>query len=109
MGDKQNQNKGGDKAMRHGEYQGAGSQDKGQGQYQGKGLNKDEPTYGQTPDQGQGTWKDDQTTPPGGWNDRAQRDMQQGDMTKPAYPSGTDPLDKDEHPVNKTRPVQQNR
>jgi len=35
--------------------------------------------------------------------------MQQGDQTKPAYPSGTSPLDKDEQPVNKTRPVQQNR
>ena len=69
--------------------QGQGSQNKGQGQYQGKG----QPL---SPDRGT-------------WNDRAQRERQQGDETRPAQPSGTSPLDKDQHPVNQTRPVQQNR
>jgi hypothetical protein len=75
-------------------------------------------THGQTGSmQGGDQWKEGQASypgqdikrDPGDWNDRAQRDMQQGDETKPAQPSGTSPLDKDEHPVNKTRPVQQNR
>lgn len=83
-----------------------GSQGKGQGQYRGEGLNKD-----QDFPQGQGSWKQgDPTTPSeGAWNDRAQRDMQQGDRTDPAQPSGTSPLDKDQQPVNQNRPVQQNR
>jgi len=41
-------------------------------------------------------------------NDRAQRDMEQGELTKPAQPSGTKPLDKDQQPVNQNR-GQQNR
>jgi hypothetical protein len=69
--------------------QGQGSQNKGQGQHQGQGQPMN-------PDQSQ-------------WNDRAQREIQQGDQTRPAQPSGTDPLDKDQQPVNKNRPVQQNR
>ena len=69
--------------------QGQGSQDKGQGQYRGQGQPM---TSGQ-----------------GDWNDRAQREMQQGDETRPAQPSGTSPLDKDQQPVNQNRPVQQNR
>ena len=69
--------------------QGQGSQDKGQGQSRGQGQPM-------TPDQGD-------------WNDRAQREMQQGDATRPAEPSGTNPLDKDQQPVNQNRPVQQNR
>ena len=80
----------------------------GDKQYQTKQTSGSTPREsGQVGDQG--TWKDEKATSPSGWNDRSQRDMQQGDATKPAYPSGTDPLDKDEHPVNKTRPVQQNR
>ena len=67
---------------------GQGSQNKGQGQYQGQGRPMTE----------QGTW-----------NDRAQREMQQGDETRPAQPEGTSPLDKDQQSVNQTRPVQQNR
>lgn len=73
-------------------YQGVGSQGKGQGQQQGQGLNQG---------------GDD--TMSGGWKDQAQREMQQGDRTRPAQPDSTAPLDKDEHPINKTRPVQQNR
>lgn len=73
-------------------YQGVGSQGKGQGQEHGQGLNKGQ-----------------RDTMSGGWNDQAQRDMQQGDQTQPAQPDSTRPLDKDEHPINKTRPVQQNR
>jgi hypothetical protein len=69
--------------------QGQGSQNKGQGQYQGQGQ--------------------PMSTGQNEWNDRAQREMQQGDQTRPATPSGTSPLDKDEQPVNKNRPVQQNR
>ena len=69
--------------------QGQGSQNKGQGQYQGQG-------------QPMTTGKDE-------WNDRAQREMQQGDETRPVQPSGTSPLDKDQQPVNQNRPVQQNR
>ena len=88
------------------EYQGRGSQGKGQGQDRGQGLNK-EGDFGQ----GQDSWKQgDPTTPSeGAWNDRAQRDMQQGDETRPAQPGGTSPLDKDQQPVNQNRPVQQNR
>ena len=69
--------------------QGQGSQNKGQGQNRGQAqpMNQDQ----------------------SGWNDRAQREMQQGDETRPAQPSGTTPLDKDEQPVNQNRPVQQNR
>ena len=67
--------------------QGQGSQNKGQGQYQGQGQPMTNPD----------------------WNDRAQREMQQGDQTRPAQPSGTSPLDKDQQSVNQTRPVQQNR
>ena len=67
--------------------QGQGSQNKGQGQYRGQGQPMTNPD----------------------WNDRAQREMQQGDETRPAQPSGTSPLDKDQQPVNQTRPVQQNR
>ncbi len=87
-------------------YQGQGSQGKGQGQYQGRGLNKDQ---GMT--QGQESWKqgDPTTTSEGAWNDRSQGDFQQGDRTDPAQPSGTSPLDKDQQPVNQNRPVQQNR
>ncbi len=69
--------------------QGQGSQNKGQGQYRGQG-------------QPMSTGQND-------WNDRAQREMQQGDETRPATPSGTSPLDKDQQPVNQNRPVQQNR
>ena len=67
--------------------QGEGSQNKGQGQYRGQGqpMNRD--------------------TTQGGWNDRAQRPMQQGDETKPTDPSGRSPLDKDKQPVNQTRTV----
>ena len=88
------------------ENQGQGSQGKGQGQYQGQGLNKDQ---GMT--QGQDSWKqgDPTTTSEGAWNDRSQRDFQQGGGTDPAQPSGTSPLDKDQQPVNQNRPVQQNR
>ncbi|MGK2850389.1 MAG: hypothetical protein ACSLFN_05710 [Candidatus Limnocylindrales bacterium] len=71
--------------------QGVGSQGKGQGQERGQGLNKG------------------QDESMGGWNDLAQREMQQGDRTQPAQPDSTAPLDKDEHPINKNRPVQQNR
>lgn len=73
-------------------HQGVDSQGKGQGQEHGQGTNKG---------------RDDSMA--GGWNDHAQREMQQGDLTQPAQPDGTAPLDKDEHPVNKNRPVQQNR
>lgn len=85
------------------EYQGQGSQGKGQGQYRGQGLNK-----GQDMTHGQGSWKqgDPATTSEGAWNDRAQRDMQQGDRTDPAQPSGTSPLDKDQQPANQGRPGQ---
>ena len=69
--------------------QGQGSQNKGQGQYRGQGQ----------------PMSSDQND----WNDRAQREMQQGDETRPATPSGTSPLDKDQQPVNQNRPVQQNR
>ena len=55
--------------------QGQGSQDKGQGQYQGQPMKE----------AGQGNW-----------NDRAQRPMQDGDQTRPAQPSGTKPLDKNQ-------------
>ena len=72
-------------------YQGQGSKGKGQGQYQGQGLDKD-----QAMSQGQGNWKqgDPTTTSEGAWNDRSQRDFQQGDATDPAQPSGTSPLDR---------------
>jgi hypothetical protein len=88
------------------EYQGQGSQGKGQGQDRGQGLNEDQGMI-----QGQGSWKqgDPTTRSEGAWNDRAQRDMQQGDRADPAQPRGTGPLDKDQQPVNQTRPVQQNR
>lgn len=69
--------------------QGQGSQNKGQGQYRGQGQPM---TSGQND-----------------WNDREHREMQQGDQTRPATPSGTSPLDKDQQPVNQNRPVQQNR
>ena len=99
---------GSEQGSQHGknEYQGQGSQGKGQGQYRGQGLNKDEGMS-----QGQDSWKQGDPTMPsdGAWNDRAQRDMQQGDETLPAQPGGTSPLDKDEQPVNQNRPVQQNR
>jgi hypothetical protein len=69
--------------------QGHGSQNMGQGQYRGQGqpMNQDQ----------------------GAWNDRAQREVQPGDETRPAQPSGTSPLDQDQRPVNQHRPVQQNR
>ena len=69
--------------------QGQGSQNKGQGRYRGQGQ----------------PMSSDQSD----WNDRAQREMQQGDQTRPATPTGTSPLDKDQQPVNQHRPVQQNR
>jgi hypothetical protein len=69
---------------------------RGQGQYQGQGLNKD-----------QGTSNED--TGQGEWNDRAQRPMQQGDDTRPTQPTGTSPLDKDQQSGNQKRPVTQNR
>jgi hypothetical protein len=81
MGNKQNQTKDW--------TQGQGSQNKGQGQYQGHGQ--------------------PMTSDKGEWNDRAQREMQQGDETRPVQPSGTSPLDKDQQPVNQNRPVQQDR
>lgn len=93
MGHDKNQNQGGmDRAKNDSPYQGVGSQGKGQGQERGQGLNQN---------------RDDSMT--GGWNDQAQRDMQQGDRTRPAEPDSTRPLDKDEQSINKTRPVQQNR
>ncbi len=93
MGDDKNQNQASmDRNKGKNSYQGVGNQGKGQGQEHGQGLNKG---------------SDDSMT--GGSNDRAERDMQQGDLTRPAQPDGTRPLDKDEHPINKTRRVQQNR
>lgn len=86
MGHDKNQNQG------EGSYQGVGSQGKGQGQERGQGLDKG---------------REDSMS--GGWNDLAQREMRQGDRTQPAQPDSTAPLDKDEHPINKNRPVQQNR
>ena len=85
------------------EFQGQGSQGKGQGQHRGQGLNKDQDFA-----QGQGGWKqgDPTTGSEGAWNDRAQRDMEQGDRTDPAQPGGTSPLDKDQQPVNQGRPGQ---
>ncbi len=85
------------------EYQGQGSQGKGQGQYQGQGLNKD-----QGMSQGQDSWKqgDPTTASEGAWNDRPQREMQQGDRTDPAQPGGTSPLDKDQQYENRGRPGQ---
>ena len=93
---------------RKNEYQGQGSQGKGQGQYRGQGLSKDQ-EFAQGQDQSGWKQGDPTTTSEGAWNDRAQRDMQQGDRTDPMQPSGTSPLDKDQHPVNQNRPVQQNR
>lgn len=84
----------------NGQFRGVGSQGKGQGQEHGQGLSKaDDPTAD----------SDHSTDTPGSWNDRAQRDMQQGDLTRPAQPDGTSPLDKDEHPINKNRSGQQQR
>ena len=57
--------------------QGQGSQNKGQGLYQGQGQPMKEA--------GQGNW-----------NDRAQRPMQDGDQTRPAQSSGTKTLDKNQ-------------
>jgi hypothetical protein len=91
------------------EFQGQGSQGKGQGQKQGKGLNKDQGMgQGQGQGQGQGSWKqgDPTATSEGAWNDRPQREMQQGDRTDPAQPSGTSPLDKDQQPEYQNRPGQ---
>jgi len=67
--------------------------------------------YGKDAYPGQESWKqgDPTNTSEGAWNDRTQRDFQQGDRTDPAQPSGTSPLDKDQQPVNQNRPVQQNR
>jgi hypothetical protein len=56
-----------------------------------------------------GTHGQGQNQDRGEWNDRAQREMQQGDQTRPAEPTGTNPLDKDQQAVNKNRPVGQNR
>lgn len=92
MGNKQHDTK---QAGTHGQAsskdwtQGQASQNKGQGQYRGQGQ----------------PMSSDQND----WNDRAQREMQQGDETRPATPSGTSPLEKDQQPVNQNRPVQQNR
>jgi hypothetical protein len=101
----------GDKYTGKNEYQGQGSQGKGQGQYQGQGLNKDKGMsqgqyQGQGMSQGQASWKqgDPTTQSAGAWNDRSQREMQQGDRTDPAQPSGTSPLDKDQQPINQNRP-----
>ena len=77
-----------------GQFRGVGSQGKGQG------LNKADDSTADI---------DHSTDTPGSWNDRAQRDMQQGDLTRPAQPDGTSPLDKDEHPINKNRSGQQHR
>ena len=87
MGNKQNQNQNQNQTKDW--TQGQGSQNKGQGQYHGQGQ--------------------PMTSDKGEWNDRSQREMQQGDETRPAQPSGTSPLDKDEQTVNQHRPVQQNR
>jgi hypothetical protein len=73
---------------------GEGSQGKGQGQDRGQG---------QPMGQDQGSYQDQ-----GNRSSGAQRDMAQGDQTKPAQPSGTSPLDKDQQPVNQNR-GQQNR
>ena len=70
---------------------GQGSQGKGQGMNQGQG---------QYQGQGQGQGQE------GAWKDRPEREMQQGDRTDPAQPSGTSPLDKDQQPVNQNRPGQ---
>jgi hypothetical protein len=91
---------------------GQGSQNKGQGQYRGQGQPMSQDQSGWNKDTGQGGYtsgSDRNDMSQGGWNDRAQRPMQRGDETKPAQPSGTSPLDKDQHPVNQNRPVQQNR
>lgn len=42
-------------------------------------------------------------TAQGGWNDRSQREMEQGDRTKPEQPSGTTPLERDQRPINQSR------
>jgi hypothetical protein len=42
-------------------------------------------------------------TSQGGWNDRSQREMEQGDRTKPEQPSGTTPLERDQRPINQSR------
>lgn len=65
------------------------------------GRNADEGLSGTQDDWRQG---DPTMASEGAWNDRAQRDMQQGDRTDPAQPDGTSPLDKDQQPVNQNRP-----
>ena len=98
---------GSDQGVGKNEYQGQGSQGKGQGQYRGQGLNKDQGSQGRDT-QGQDNWKqgDPTAASEGAWNDRSQRDMQQGDRTDPAQPGGTSPLDKDQRPEYQNRPGQ---
>ena len=100
MGRDQNKNQGKSQDKSDGQFRGVGSQGKGQDREHGQGRNEGDDSM---------AGNDQSTESPGSWNDRAQRDMQQGDLTRPAQPDGTAPLAKDEHPINKNRPVQQNR
>ena len=104
MGDKKDRTKKTTGSMpRESSQVGTHGQTGGQGQYQGQDRSEGEGMGGN-----QGNWKqgDPTMSSDGAWNDRAQREMQQGDRTDPAQPDGTSPLDKDQQPVNQNRPGQ---
>ena len=110
MGDQQQKTQGQDKTK------GQGQMDKGQGQWdkdkqyggqQGGQMDtsRQQPggQTGQTPQVG--THGSDPKAGTGGYSDTSQqqRDMTQGDYTKPAQPGGTTPLERDQQPVRKER------
>ncbi len=89
-----------------------GQMDKNQGQWdknqpggQTGQWDKNQPggQTGQTPQVG--THGSDPKAGTGGYNDKSQqqRDMSQGDYTRPAQPDGTTPLERDQQPVRKER------
>lgn len=63
----------------------------------------DEPRSGDPARIGDDEAAHDATKPDGVADDRARRDMQQGDRTKPAMPDGTTPLERGERPINQSR------
>ena len=73
--------------------------DKSQGQ-----MDKDRQSGGQTGQTPQfGTHGNPKAGTGNDTSSQQQRDMRQGDATKPAQPSGTTPLERDQEPVRKER------
>ena len=104
MGDQQKKTQGQMDKDRQSSGQPGGQRDKNQPSGQTGQWDKNQPggQTGQTPQVGT-HGSDPKAGTAYGDKSQQQRDMSQGDYTRPAQPSGTTPLERDQQPVRKER------